>query len=53
MLLSLPLTGALLLSALSTVAVTAFPDMRACLRAGRGRHRRVVRGRHALRGGVR
>lgn len=53
MFLSLPLTGALLLSALSVSAACALEDVRVCFRRGPGRHRRAGSGRHAQRGGAR
>lgn len=50
--LSLPLTAALLMTAVTTAVGCAVGDVRTCLRPGTGRHRRVTRGRHAVRGGV-
>ncbi|MBC9719367.1 hypothetical protein H9Y04_43345 [Streptomyces sp. TRM66268-LWL] len=49
---SLPFTSALLLSALCTIAVSLVPGKVVCLRAGRGRHRRVAPRWYALRRGV-
>lgn len=51
-----PLTflAALSLAATPTAACLALGEVRACVRSGRGRHRRTPpRGRHAARGGAR
>ncbi len=46
-------TAALLLGAAPTITSYALSEVRSCTEPGRGRHRRVVRGRHAARGGRR
>lgn len=53
MILSLPLTGALLLSVVLCSKACVFSDVRACLRLERDGHRRTLQGQRALRGGSR
>lgn len=53
MILSLPLTGALLLSVVLCSKAGVLSEVRACRRLERERHRRTLQGQRALRGGSR